>query len=78
MSASASAPEASHTYAFDELKPGTGSNQQPYFKFLLFFTKKQGTTDEYMHEHWKTAHADLTLASVDAGVEIVRYTQVWG
>lgn len=31
--------------------------------------------EEQAHEHWKTVHADLTLASKGTGVDIIRYVQ---
>lgn len=65
-----------HPYHFQELELGGGSNQQPYFRALVFFNKKEGLTDEFFHEHWKSVHADLTLQVEDAGVNLVRYVQV--
>ena len=65
-----------HTFNFNELEVGSGSNQQPYFRALVFFYKKPGLTDEFFHEHWKSVHADLTLSTKDAGVNLVRYVQV--
>jgi hypothetical protein len=68
-----------HNYTFDELKPdipGLGSNPQPYFRFLLLFKKKPGISEDYFHQHWGTVHADLTMASVDVGVQLTRYVQV--
>lgn len=68
-----------HNYTFDELKPQAfdlGSYRQPYFRFLILFKKKPGVTDEYMHRHWKTIHADLTMSTKDVGIQIQRYVQV--
>ena len=65
-----------HKFNFDELAVGTGSNEQPYFRAMIFFHKKPGLTDDFFHEHWKSVHADLTLSTKDAGVNLVRYVQV--
>lgn len=65
-----------HTFTFSGLEVGTGSNQQPYFRALVFFYKKPGLTDEFFHEHWKSVHAYLRLSTKDAGVNLVRYVQV--
>jgi hypothetical protein len=67
----------SHTYTFPELAHGTpnSSNQQPYFRAMIFFNKKPGLTDEFFHEHWKSVHADLTMQVGGAGVDFVRYVQ---
>jgi hypothetical protein len=65
-----------HKYTFDEVALGTGSNEQPYFRALLFFSKKPGLCDEFFHEHWKSVHADLTMQTKDTGVNLLRYTQV--
>lgn len=67
-----------HQYKFPELKlsDSKGSNEQPYFRALVFFYKKPGLTDSFFHEHWKSIHADLTMQTRDAGVLLVRYSQV--
>ena len=65
-----------HCYRFDELRQGGGSNQQPYFRALVFFNKKPGLTDDFFHEHWKSVHADLTMQVQDTGVLLTRYVQV--
>ncbi|KAJ4290823.1 hypothetical protein N0V90_010018 [Kalmusia sp. IMI 367209] len=31
--------------------------------------------EEQAHEHWKTVHADLTMAAENTGVDILRYVQ---
>ncbi|KAH7095250.1 hypothetical protein FB567DRAFT_24062 [Paraphoma chrysanthemicola] len=64
-----------HQHVFPELSIGTGSNQQIYFRAMVFFNKKPGLTDEFFHAHWKTVHADLTMQVEGAGVELVRYVQ---
>ncbi|KAF2031831.1 hypothetical protein EK21DRAFT_87656 [Setomelanomma holmii] len=66
-----------HQHTFPELGIGTGggSNQQPYFRAMVFFNKKPGLTDGFFHEHWKSVHADLTMQVDDVGVELVRYVQ---
>ncbi|KAF1946625.1 hypothetical protein EJ02DRAFT_493745 [Clathrospora elynae] len=64
-----------HPYHFSELELGSGSNQQPYFRALVFFNKKPGLTDEFFHEHWKSVHADLTMQVEGAGLDLVRYVQ---
>jgi hypothetical protein len=56
-----------HNYNFPELSLGTGSNQQPYFRALIFFYKKPGLTDDFFHEHWKSVHADLTISTMMDG-----------
>ncbi len=65
-----------HKFSFSELTLGTGSNEQTYFRALVFFHKKPGLTGEFFYEHWKSVHADLTLSTKDAGVNLVRYVQV--
>lgn len=68
-----------HHYTFPELaisSGGDGSNQQKYFRAMIFFNNKPGLTDEFFHEHWKSVHADLTIQVADAGVDLVRYSQV--
>jgi hypothetical protein len=68
-----------HTFTFPEVALGSSSNQQPYFRAMIFFNKKPGLTDEFFHEHWKSVHADLTMHVEGAGVSLVRYSQVsWG
>lgn len=67
-----------HPYHFDELRLGGGSNQQPYFRALVFFNKKPEITDDFFHEHWKSVHADLTMQVQDSGVFLTRYVQVSG
>lgn len=69
----------SHKYTFKELRPqqnGRGSFQQPYFRFNIFFRKNAGITEEIFHSHWKSVHADLTVSEKDAGLRLLRYTQV--
>ena len=68
-----------HQHVFPELsltKDNTGSNQQPYFRAMIFFNKKPGLTDAFFHAHWKSVHADLTMQVEGAGVNLVRYVQV--
>jgi hypothetical protein len=68
-----------HQHTFPELalsSSGDGSNQQMYFRAMVFFNKKPGLTDEFFHEHWKSVHADLTMQVTGAGVDLVRYSQV--
>lgn len=68
-----------HNYTFKELQPqpdGRGSNQQPYYRILLLFKKRPDVTEEYFHTHWKTVHADLTMAGKNIGVRVSRYVQV--
>ncbi|PSN65186.1 hypothetical protein BS50DRAFT_575250 [Corynespora cassiicola Philippines] len=64
-----------HPYNFPELRIGTGSNEQPYFRAMVFFNKKPGLTDEFFHEHWKSVHADLTMQVENAGITLARYVQ---
>lgn len=71
--------QSPYKYTFKELKPqqGTrGSFRQPYFRFNIFLRKNNGITEEHFHRHWKTVHADLTISEPDAGVHLLRYTQV--
>jgi hypothetical protein len=71
----------SHNYTFNELRPQRGSNgsfRQPYFRFKVFFRKNTGITEEFFHRHWKTIHADLTISGKNAGLRLLRYTQVSG
>ncbi|KAF2401563.1 hypothetical protein EJ06DRAFT_475828 [Trichodelitschia bisporula] len=65
----------SHTFNFEHLKPGKGSNEQPYLRLLMFFHKLPHITEEQFHEWWKTVHADLTVSAKDFGVYIQRYVQ---
>lgn len=75
--------ECPHKYTFEEFDPAhqksggiaTHSNEQPYFRFMVLFQINKALCEEQAHEHWKTVHADLTLASKDTGVDILRYTQ---
>lgn len=64
-----------HSYHFDELKLGGGSNEQQYFRAQIFFRKKPNLTDEFFHEHWKSVHADLTMQVADANSLLLRYEQ---
>jgi hypothetical protein len=71
-----------HQHVFPELSltsTHAGSNQQPYFRALIFFTKQPGLSDAFFHEHWKSVHADLTM-QVDAMGKrkggVTRYVQV--
>lgn len=66
-----------HQHTFPELALGgpKGSNQQPYFRAMVFFNKKPGLTDEFFHDHWKSVHADLTMQVEGAGINLVRYVQ---
>ncbi|KAH8727193.1 hypothetical protein GQ44DRAFT_130319 [Phaeosphaeriaceae sp. PMI808] len=64
-----------HQHKFLELGLDSSSNQQPYFRAMIFFNKKPGLTDEFFHDHWKSIHADLTMQVEDAGVSFVRYVQ---
>jgi hypothetical protein len=71
-----------HKHVFPELSltsTNAGSNQQPYFRALIFFAKKPGLSDSFFHEHWKSVHADLTM-QVDAMGKrkggVIRYVQV--
>jgi hypothetical protein len=59
-----------------ELGGSTKSNEQPYFRALVFITKKPGLTDEFFHEHWKSVHADLTMNTKNSSVHLLRYSQV--
>lgn len=65
-----------HPFTFSHLKPGAGSNQQPYYKLLMFITKRPDITDEKFHEWWKTVHADLSTAAPGWGVHVKRYVQL--
>ena len=75
--------ECPHKYTFNEFDPvdqtssdiAPHSNQQQYFRFMVLFQINKALCEEQAHEHWKTVHADLTLASKDTGVDILRYTQ---
>lgn len=67
---------SSHTFNFQHLNHGQGSNEQPYVRMLMFFKKLPSITEEQFHEWWKTVHADLTVSTKDFGVHILRYVQV--
>lgn len=64
-----------HKFRFHELEPSTGSNRQPYFRFMILFKLNPSLCEEQAHEHWKTVHADLTMAAENTGVDVVRYVQ---
>jgi hypothetical protein len=64
-----------HVYTFPEYAPNTTSNRQPYFRFQILFKMNPSLCEEQAHEHWKTVHADLTLAAKNTGVWIERYVQ---
>jgi hypothetical protein len=75
----AGAGESGYNYTFTELRPdsdGRGSNQQPYSRFVILFKRNPNVTEEYFHQHWKTMHADLSIAGKNVGVDILRYVQV--
>jgi hypothetical protein len=74
-SASSQGQQCPHAYTFAEYKPKTASNRQPYFRFQILFKMNPSLCEEQAHEHWKTVHADLTLASKNTGVWIERYVQ---
>jgi len=65
-----------HQFTFSFLKPGSGSNKQPYYKMLMFIKKRPDISDEQFHEHWRTVHADLSCSAPDWGVHVVRYVQL--
>ncbi|KAF2034570.1 hypothetical protein EK21DRAFT_56094 [Setomelanomma holmii] len=67
---------AHHTFTFPSLNPGSGSNQQPYLRFLMFIKKRPDISDEKFHEWWKTVHADLAVAVESFGGHCVRYVQL--
>lgn len=69
----------SHTYTFRELQPKHADQsrfQQPYFRFNIFLRKNPSITEDVFHRHWKSVHADLTMSQKDAGLRLIRYTQV--
>lgn len=71
--------QSPYKYTFKELRPQHGSQgsfRQPYFRFNIFLRKNSGVTEEYFHRHWKTVHADMTMSEPDAGLRLLRYTQV--
>ncbi|KAF2444498.1 hypothetical protein P171DRAFT_485947 [Karstenula rhodostoma CBS 690.94] len=74
-SASDDGKQCPHAYTFSEYKPGTESNRQPYFRFMILFKINPDLCEKQAHEHWKTVHADLTLAAKNTGVLIERYVQ---
>lgn len=71
--------DKNYKYIFQELQPqtnGRGSNEQPYYHIMLLFKKRPDVTEEYFHMHWKTVHADLTVAGKNIGIMVSRYVQV--
>ncbi|OAG11158.1 uncharacterized protein CC84DRAFT_1132697 [Paraphaeosphaeria sporulosa] len=78
-SASSDDKQCPHAYTFSEYAPGTylnhDSNRQPYFRFMILFKMNPDLCEEQANEHWKTVHADLTLAMKGTGVLIERYVQ---
>lgn len=73
-------PLLSHVYTFKELqsKHSKHSSHQPYFRFNIFLRKNPHITEAAFHQHWKSVHADLTISQPDAGLRLLRYTQVLG
>jgi hypothetical protein len=67
---------AHHTFTFPTLKPDTGSNEQPYIRFLMFIKKRPDISDDKFHEWWKTVHADLAVTVTDFGGHCMRYVQL--
>lgn len=63
------------TFALLFLTTALPSNRQPYFRFMILFKMNPDLCEEQAHEHWKTVHADLTLAMKGTGVLIERYVQ---
>lgn len=80
-SATTNDKQCPHHYTFSEFAPHVGlgatrsSNRQHYFHFMIMFKMNPALCEAQAYEHWKTVHADLTLASKDTGVLIERYTQ---
>ncbi|KAL5421743.1 hypothetical protein PMIN06_013136, partial [Paraphaeosphaeria minitans] len=64
-----------HQFSFEELAVGQGSNQQPYIRILIFFNKKNGLSEAFSHEHWKSVFADLTMSVGDGAKNFRRYVQ---
>jgi hypothetical protein len=65
-----------HTFTFPSLRPGSGSHQQPYLRFLMFIKKRPDISDEKFHAWWKTVHADLAVAVEGFGGHCMRYVQM--
>ncbi|KAF2650237.1 hypothetical protein K491DRAFT_609215 [Lophiostoma macrostomum CBS 122681] len=64
-----------HNFTFSHLRPGQGSNQQPYLRLLIFISKRPDISEETFHEWWKTVHADLSASAPGWGVHVLRYVQ---
>ena len=48
-----------------------------YIKLAFYFKKLPEVSYEHFYEHWRTVHADLTVASKAFGIhKIQRYVQV--
>jgi hypothetical protein len=67
---------AHHSFTFNTLAPGAGSNQQPYIRFLMFIKKRPDISEEKFHEWWKTVHADLAVTVAGFGGHCMRYVQL--
>lgn len=65
-----------HSFTFPSLAPGTGSNQQPYIRFLMFIKKRPDISDQKYNEWWKTLHADLAVSVAGFGGHCKRYVQL--
>lgn len=63
-------------YKWHEVLPGTGSNEQPYFRVHLFSKKHANVSEEAFHEHWKTTHAGIIMSLPGFSDVCLRYVQV--
>ncbi|PSN70681.1 hypothetical protein BS50DRAFT_673459 [Corynespora cassiicola Philippines] len=66
---------ANLNYIWQEVLPGTGSNEQPYVRIHLFSKKRADVTEEAFHEHWKTTHAEIIMSLPGFSDVCFRYVQ---
>ena len=65
-----------HEFTYPELDYDSKANFEPCIKVSIFFKKLDSITFDTFFEHWRTAHADLTVTTQAFRDNIVRYTQV--
>ncbi|KAF2683278.1 hypothetical protein K458DRAFT_305375 [Lentithecium fluviatile CBS 122367] len=65
-----------HKFRFSSLHPSTGSNKQPYIRFLIFISKRPDISQETFHTWWRSVHADLAVSVAGFGGHCSRYIQL--
>ncbi|PGH15310.1 hypothetical protein AJ79_02475 [Helicocarpus griseus UAMH5409] len=64
-----------HKFVHPELSYDAEPNFQPCIKISVLFKKLESVSYETFFLHWRTVHADLTLATQAFRDNILRYTQ---